>query len=128
MGELMKPLWIVVICLVSVAAHAAEFPKSPVQQIGTTIQQTVGVQKDPWEPDKRFNYIDPKSGLRTDGFVEKDQWEPKDRWNRYGESGRYEGNWQRDKWEDDRWNYTPATTDYNDGIGEYDDGIGTSAP
>lgn len=113
-------------CLVTLvafsSASAAEFPTSPIDQFGTTADITISVQKDAWEPNKRFNWVDPHTGLRTGGFIKKDTWDGK-RWNRYGESGRYEGNWKRDTWDKDRWNYTPAPG-YDDGVGAYDDGIG----
>ena len=114
-------------CLATLVAFstvsAAEFPTGPIDQFGTTNDITISVRKDPWEPNKRFNYVDPKTGLRTGGFIKKDTWEGGKRWNRYGETGKYEGKWEKDDWNKDRWNYTPAPG-YDDGVGVYDDGIG----
>lgn len=121
-----KAMSVLVTLVAFSSAGAAEFPMGPPQQAGTTNEITISVQEDIWEPNKRFNYVDPKTGLRTGGFIEKDEWEPKKRWNRYDKRGQYKGMWTKDKWEGDRWNYTPADSGaggFDDGIGEYDDGI-----
>lgn len=115
----MKPLWIAVICLVSFAAHAAEFPTGPIQQIGTTNQQTSAWERDKWQPSKRWNKINVNTGLRDGGFIQRDTWEPSKRFNVYDSNGQYKGKLQRDTWQSDRYNYTPSS----DGIGEYDSGI-----
>ena len=128
----MKPLWITIIWFVSVASsYAGQIATGPIQQSATTSQQTSAWERDRWQPDKRFNAIDPKTGLRTGGFVEKDKWEPESRWNVYDQRGSYKGMVKRDPYESDRWNYTPSDSgigQYDSGIPKYDDGIGASAP
>lgn len=107
-------------------ALAQEIPTGPLDQVSTTNEITRAVKKDPWEPD-RYNYIDPRTGLRTGGFIKRDVWEPKRRWNIYDAKGRNTGKIEEDQWESDRLNvtdYDAGVEAYDDGIGEYDDGTG----
>ena len=122
-----KAMGVLVTLVAFSTASGAEFPSGPIDQFGTVNDITISVEKDTWSPNKRFNYVDPKTGLRTGGFIEKDEWSPGRRWNRYGKSGEYKGKWEKDNWDGDRWNYTPARGSsgieaYDDGIGEYSDG------
>ena len=123
--HLMKRLVITLISLHALVASAGQITTGPVQQVGTTNQHTNTWKRDHWQPDKRFNEIDPKTGLRTGSFIERDTWEPKTRWNVYDQKGKYNGMIERDPYESDRWNFSPSGVGkYNDGIGDYDDGIG----
>ena len=114
------------ICFTSVCV-GADFALAPPKQVVTGNQYTNALKRDPWEKD-RWNYIDPKTGLRTGGFIKKDQWEPGNRWNIYGREGHPAGVLKRDSFNSERWNYSENSDksgieEYNDGIGEYNDGI-----
>lgn len=106
-------------------ASAGEIPTGSPDQVVTTNQQTRALKQDPWESD-RWNYIDPRTGLLTGGFIKKDVWEPKKRWNIYDAEGKPRSIIIKDTWEpEERVNVTDTTTnDYDDGIGAYDDGLG----
>jgi len=104
----MKTLIIAIICLPALVASAGQIATGPVQQLATTSQQTSAWERDRWQPDKRFNAIDPKTGLKTGGFIQRDTWEPSKRFNVYDSIGQYKGKLQRDTWQGDRYNYTPA--------------------
>lgn len=104
-------------CVAGVSAQ--EFPTGPTRQFGTTNEISGAVKQDPWQSD-RYNFIDPRTGRRSGGFVKRDTWEPEKRWNVYDAEGRNAGRIERDDYESDRWNIT----EYDDGIGEYDDGTG----
>jgi hypothetical protein len=110
------------VCLATCVAgtSAQEFPTGPTKQVGTWRDVNRAIKKDPWEPGKRYNFVNRFTGQRTGGFIERDIWEPKKRWNVYDAEGRNTGRVERDTFEDDRWN----SSDYDDGIGEYDDGTG----
>ena len=62
------------LCFTSVCV-GADFALAPPKQVVTGNQYTNALKRDPWEKD-RWNYIDPKTGIRTGGFIKKDQWEP----------------------------------------------------
>jgi hypothetical protein len=114
------------ICFTSVCV-GADFALAPPKQIVTGNQYTNALKRDPWEKD-RWNYIDPKTGLRTGGFIKRDQWEPGNRWNIYDREGHPAGVLKRDSFNSERWNYSGNSTtsgieEYNDGIGGYNDGI-----
>ena len=114
------------ICFTSVFV-GADFALAPPKQVVTGNQYTNALKRDPWEKD-RWNYIDPKTGLRTGGFIKKDQWEPGDRWNICDREGHPAGVLKRDSFNSERWNYSgnsdkSGIEEYNDGIGEYSDGI-----
>ena len=114
------------ICFTSVCV-GADFALAPPKQVVTGNQYTNALKRDPWEKD-RWNYIDPKTGIRTGGFIKRDQWEPGKRWNIYDSKGHPAGVLKRDSFNSERWNYsgnssTSGIGEYNDGIGEYNDGI-----
>ncbi len=102
------------------ASAAADFALAPPEQIVTGSQYSKALKKDPWEKD-RWNYIDPKTGLRNGGFTKRDRWEPDKRWNIYDSKGYPAGVLKRDRYDPDRWNYSGSTSTF--GIGEYNDGI-----
>ena len=114
------------VCIVSVSA-GADFALAPPNQVVTKNQYTHALKRDPWEKD-RWNYMDPKTGIRTGGFIKKDQWEPGNRWNIYDGEGNPAGVLKRDSFDSERWNYsgnssTSGIREYNDGIGEYNNGL-----
>jgi hypothetical protein len=104
------------------ASTGADFAVAPPEQIVTESQYTKSLKRDPWESD-RWNYIDPKTGLRNGGFIKKDRWEPRNRWNIYDSKGYPAGVLKRDRYDPGRWNYSGSTSTF--GIGEYNDGIGS---
>ena len=106
--------------LVSVSV-GADFALAPPEQVITESQYTKALKRDPWEKD-RWNYVDPKTGLRNGGFIKKDRWEPGNRWNIYDNKGYPAGVLKRDRFNSEQWNYSGETSTY--GIGEYNDGIG----
>ena len=115
-----------IVCFASVSA-GADFALAPPKQVVTKNQYTNALKRDPWEKD-RWNYIDPKIGLRTGGFIKRDQWEPGNRWYIYDSEGHPAGVLKRDSFDSERWNYSGSSTtygigEYNDGIGEFNDGI-----
>jgi hypothetical protein len=63
------------------------------------------IEKDRWEPDKRWNFIDPDTGRETGGYIKRDRWEPEDRWNIYDKDGRQKGTIERDRWDKDRFHF-----------------------
>ena len=114
------------VCFASVSA-SADFALAPPNQVVTGNQYIHALKRDPWEKD-RWNYIDPKTGIRTGGFIKKDQWEPGNRWNIYDSEVNPAGVLKRDSFNSERWNYSENSDksgieEYNDGIGEYNDGI-----
>ena len=121
------PIWLAtLVCFASVSA-GADFTLAPPEQIVTESQYTKALKRDTWEKD-RWNYIDPKTGKRTGGFIKKDQWEPENRWNIYDSKGYPAGALKRDRYDSERWNYSGKSTtsgigEFNDGIGKYSDGI-----
>jgi len=115
-----------IVCFASVSA-GADFALTPPNQVVTENQYTNALKRDPWEKD-RWNYINPKTGQRTGGFIKRDQWEPGNRWNIYDSEGHPAGVLKRDSFDSERWNYSGSSTtygigEYNDGIGEFNDGI-----
>jgi hypothetical protein len=123
----MKEFIVAAICLSASTIYAQQFPTASIKQFATTNQQTNSWKRDRWQPEKRWNAIDPRTGLKKGGFIQKDTWEPDNRWNVYDHSGNYSGMIKRDRFESDRWNYTPSDGgigSYDDGIGGYNDGIG----
>jgi hypothetical protein len=108
------------VCFTSVSA-GADFALAPRKQVVTENQYTNALKRDPWEKG-RWNYIDPKTGIRTGGFIKRDQWEPGNRWNIYNSEGHPVGVLKQDRFNPERWNYSGTSSTY--GIGEYDDGIG----
>jgi len=121
-------IWLAtLICFTSSVCVSADFALAPPKQVVTGNQYTNALKRDPWEKD-RWNYIDPKTGLRTGGFIKRDQWEPGNRWNIYDREGHPAGVLKRDSFNSERWNYSgnsdkSGIEEYNDGIGEYNDGI-----
>ena len=103
------------------ASAETDFAVAPPEQIITESQYTKALKRDPWEKD-RWNYIDPKTGLRNGGFIKKDRWEPYDRWNIYDSKGYPSGVLKRDRYDSEQWNYSGKTSTY--GIGVYNDGTG----
>ena len=77
----MKNWILAIICLSALTAYAEQFPTGPIQQFGTTNQQTSSWKRDQWQPDKRWNAIDPKTGRKTGGYVVRDRLRPESRWN-----------------------------------------------
>jgi hypothetical protein len=63
------------------------------------------IERDRWEPEKRWNFIDPDTGRKTGGYIKRDRWEPEDRWNIYDKDGRQKGTIERDRWNKDRFNF-----------------------
>lgn len=61
------------------------------------------LKQDRWDKD-RFNFIDPKTGLPTEGYIKKDRWAPDKRWNIYDKKHQKKGIIEKDRWDDDRWN------------------------
>jgi hypothetical protein len=76
------------------------------------IQYTL--KADPWE-NGRWNFIDSQTGRRTGAYIERDRWEPDDRLNIYDSEGTPIGEWTRDTFESERWNYNTnsSETDLN---------------
>ena len=101
----------------------AEFPIGPTRQVVPESQSTRALKQDPWEKD-RWNFIDPRTGLRTGGFIQRDRWEPRKRFNVYDKQGRNTGVIKQDRYEKDRWNEHSGSETSTFGIGEYNDGIG----
>ena len=119
--------WLATLLCFTSNCVGADFALAPPKQVVTGNQYTNALKRDPWEKN-RWNYIDPKTGLRTGGFIKKDQWEPGDRWNIYDREGHPAGVLKRDSFNSERWNYSgnsdkSGIEEYNDGIGEYSDGI-----
>jgi len=120
-------IWLATLVFFTSAFADSNFVLAPTKQIVTENQYNNVLKRDPWEKD-RWNYVDPKTGIRTGGFIKRDQWEPKNRWNIYDSEGHPAGVLKRDRFNPERWNYSGNSTtsgigEYNDGIGKYNDGI-----
>ena len=72
------------------------FQQAQFSRLVHQISKKVAWERDKWQPDKRWNEIYAKSGLKTGGFIQRDTWEPSKRWNVYDSDGQYKGKLQQD--------------------------------
>jgi hypothetical protein len=61
------------------------------------------LERDKWQPDKKFNVIDPDKNKKTGEYIKKSPWDS-DKWIIYDEDGDKKGTIEKDPWNKNRFN------------------------